>query len=314
LFNRESPSIMKRYLFLIAIATGSMFGAKGAPSLRVAATHPLIGDVARQVGGSHVEVIDLLRPGGDLHHFEPSPRDFAALRGARLVLASGKHLENYLDKLRDSLQGVKVVEVGRSIPSVKLEPGQELFLCCPEHSHGGIDPHWWHSAGNMARAARIIAAELAEVDPANAPAYKAGGVSTARNMQALQAWAERELSRVPKADRKLVTAHAAFGYFCKEFGFKTLPVLGLGAEEDYSPKFVAEAIQTIRREGIPAVFPEDQANPKVLKEIVRATGVKVSPTALIADGTSPGAGSTFEGMLKHNVRAITATLAPPAKR
>jgi zinc/manganese transport system substrate-binding protein len=133
-------------------------------------------------------------------------------------------------------------------------------------------------------------------------------------MKALQERAERELTRVPKGDRKLVTAHAAFGYFCKEFGFKTLPILGLGAEEDYSPKFVAEAIQTIRKERIRAVFPEEQANPKILKEIVRATGAKVSATPLNADGTSPGAGSTFEGMLKHNVRAITAALAPPGQR
>jgi zinc/manganese transport system substrate-binding protein len=266
------------------------------------------------VGGPNVEVIDLLKPGGDLHHFEPSPRDFAALRGAPLVLASGKHLENYLDKLRDSLPGVKVVEVGRAIPSIKLEPGSELFLCCPEHAHGGIDPHWWHSPGNMARAARIIAGELAEVDPANAAAYKAGGVSTGRRIEALRAWAGRELSRVPKADRKLVTAHAAFGYFCKEFGFKTLPVLGLGAEEDYSPKFVAEAIKTIRDQKIRAVFPEEQANPKILREIVRATGVKVSPIPLNADGTSPGSGSTFEGMLRHNVRAITTALVPPGQR
>lgn len=287
-----------------------MAAAPAAPSLRVAATHPLIGDLARRVGEAHVEVVDLLRPGANLHQFDPTSRDLSALKGARLLLVSGKHLENYVDKLRDSLgSGAKIVEVGRLIPSIKIEPGQELFLCCPEHSHGGIDPHWWHSAENMARAARLLAAEFAAADPGNASAYKAAGAATAKEMYALKAWAEREFARIPKSQRKLVTSHAAFSYFCKEFGFKSLPVLGVAAQDDASPKFLAEAIRIIREHGIRAVFPEDQANPKILHEIVRATGVKVSRRPLNADGTAGGAGSTFEGMFRHNVTTIVEALA-----
>ena len=68
------------------------------------------------------------------------------------------------------------------------------------------------------------------------------------------------------------------------------------------------AIKVIRDNRIRAVFPEDQANPKVLAEIVRETGVKIGGD-LIADGTSPKA-HTFETMLKHNVQAIVAALKP----
>lgn len=65
-------------------------------------------------------------------------------------------------------------------------------------------------------------------------------------------------------------------------------------------------IQTIRENKIVAVFPEDQANPKVLEEIVRSTGVKMG-TALIADGTAKEA-HTFESMFSSNVRAIVSVL------
>jgi zinc/manganese transport system substrate-binding protein len=67
----------------------------------------------------------------------------------------------------------------------------------------------------------------------------------------------------------------------------------------------------IREHKIKAFFPEDRANPKILNEIVRETGIKRGGT-LIADGTAPGAGSTFAGMLTQNVNAIVAALAPPA--
>lgn len=294
---------MKNALTLLAF-----FAAAGLASaqLKVAALHPLLGDLARQVGGDKVQVIDLLKPGGDSHHFEPSGKDLAQLKGVALVLASGKHLESYLDKLRDTLGAVPVVEVGKTIPSIKIEAGSELFMCCPAHAAGGIDPHWWHSADNMKRAARIIADALTTADPANADAYKAGAAATGAHMDQLKAWAQQQFSVIPKSDRKLVTGHVAFGYFCKEYGFKSIPVLGVSREDDASPKYLSEAIKTIRDNGVRAAFPEDQANPKVLAEIVRETGVTLGDP-LIADGTAVKA-HTFETMLKWNVTAIVKAL------
>lgn len=276
-------------------------------AVKVGSLHPILADLTRQVGGANVEVIEVLKAGSDVHHFEPLAKDIASMRGAVLIFAMGKHLETYLDKLRDSVgAGVKVVEVGRPIPSLKMDASQEIFVCCPNHAHNSIDPHWWHSAENMKRAARVMADELSEVDPANADAYKAGAKAAAKRFDELKRWAQQQIAVIPRADRKLVTAHAAFGYFCKEFGFKSLPVLGIGRSDDISSQYIAQTIQAIRDNNIKAVFPEDQANPKVLSEIVRSTGVKTG-AALIADGTAKDA-HTFETMLAHNVRAIVEVL------
>ncbi|WP_038171418.1 metal ABC transporter substrate-binding protein [Verrucomicrobium sp. BvORR106] len=278
-------------------------------ALKVATLHPLLGDLARQVGGDKVEVIDLLKPGGDAHHFEPTSKDLGNLKGTALILASGKHLESYLGKLSDSVGGgTKIIEVGRPIPSIKIEAGGDLFLCCPAHAAGGIDPHWWHSVDNMKRAARVIADEFATADASNADAYRANAEAVQKKLSTLKGWAQQQITAIPKSDRKLVTAHASFSYFCKEFGFKSVPVLGIGREDEATPKYVVETIKTIRDNKIRAVFPEDQANPKVLQEIVRETGIKVG-TPLIADGTSSNA-TTFEAMFRHNVTAIVEALKP----
>lgn len=294
---------MKHLFFLASLLLALPLPA----AVKVATLHPIIADLVRQVGGPHAEVVEILKAGGDVHHFEPSAKDIAAMRGARLVLASGKNLETYLGKLRDSVgAGVKVVEVGRLVPSVVVEAGNEVFVCCPAHAKSSIDPHWWHSADAMERAARVVADELAEADPANSDAYKAGAKAAGKHFSALKSWAKKELTQIPRADRKLVTAHAAFGYFCKEYGFKSVPVLGLGRTDDASPQYLAQTIEVIRSHKIKAVFPEDQANPKVLAEITRGTGARLGGT-LIADGTSPQA-HTFEAMLRHNVGVIVAAL------
>ena len=158
----------------------------------------------------------------------------------------------------------------------------------------------------MKRAARIMSDELSAADPANAAAYEAGAKAASKRFGELKVWAQKEIAKISRADRKLVTAHAAFGYFCKEFGFEPISLLGVGRSDDADSKHVAETIAEIREHGIKAVFPEDQANPKVLAEIARSTGVKIGEP-LIADGTAKIA-HTFETMLAHNVRALVAAL------
>jgi zinc/manganese transport system substrate-binding protein len=292
---------------MIALCLGSQLQAQS--SLKIATLHPLLGDLARQVGGDQVQVVDLLKPGGDIHHFEPTARDVSAASGIKLVLASGKGLESYLGKLRDSLDAsVQIVEVGKPIPSIKIDASDDMFLCCPAHVAGGIDPHWWHSAENMRRAARILGDALGAADPANAVTYKSNAEAAQQRFAELKRWAQQELAAIPRSDRKLVTAHAAFGYFCKEYGFKSVPVLGIAREDEASPKYLTETINVIRDHKIRALFPEDQANPKVLEEIARETGVKIGKP-LIADGTSPNA-HTFESMLRHNVEAVVSALKP----
>jgi zinc/manganese transport system substrate-binding protein len=295
--------------FILTALTGLLLAGISHADLKVAALHPILGDLARQVGGSHVTVTDFLKPGEDVHHFEPTARTIAEARGMRLVLVSGKHLEAYLDKLRANLgPEVKIIEVGKPIPSLKISAGSEVFMCCPAHAAGGIDPHWWHSAGNMERAARIVADEFAAADPANKDAYKANAAAVQQKFAALKSWAEQQIALIPKSDRKLVTGHAAFGYFCKEFGFKSIPVLGISREDTASPQYITDAVKIIRENKIRAVFPEDQANPKVLLEITRETGAKAGKP-LIADGTAASA-HTFETMFKHNVESIVAALKP----
>ncbi len=298
---------MKSILLYMTLATCGVFATAAHAELKVAALHPLIGDLARQVGGKNMVVTDLLKPGGDSHHFEPTSKDLAGIKGVSMVLASGKHLESFLDKLGDSLgPNVKIVEVGKLIPSLKISAGSEVFMCCPAHVAGGIDPHWWHSADNMKRAARILADEFSKADPANADAYKANATAAEAKFAALKSWAQQQIATIPRDQRKLVTAHSAFGYFCKEYGFKSLPLLGLGREDEVSAQYIVEAIKLIRDHKIRAVFPEDQANPKVLTQITRETGAKIGKE-LVADGTSIHA-HDFETMLKHNVSAIVEAL------
>jgi zinc/manganese transport system substrate-binding protein len=160
----------------------------------------------------------------------------------------------------------------------------------------------------MQRAATVLGDAFIKADAAGRDVYTANVKATRDHIAELKKWAQQQIVAIPRGDRKLVTGHAAFNYFCKEFGFKSVPILGIGRQDEASAKYAAEAVKIIKENNIRAAFPEDQANPKTLQEIVRETGVKLGDP-LIADGTSKEV-HTFEKMLRHNVEAIVKALKP----
>ncbi len=292
-------------LFLILGFLSAVSIAPARAELKVASLHPFITDVARQVAGQHAHVFQLIDPHANPHDFEPTPKALIKVKDAQLYLASGKNLEIYLDKLRSTLGNhAKVVEVGKTIPSQKISGRDSLYVCCPNHAYGAIDPHWWHRVSNMQKAARVIAKEFATTDPANAAAYKANAAAYSKRLDSLNSWIKREVSRIPRKDRILSTAHAAFGYFCKEYGFKSLPIKGLTAHQKTSASYQAQAIQEIRKYRVKAIFPELRANPKSLQIIAKETGIKIGGT-LVADGAP-----NYEKMMRENVSIIVAALTP----
>ena len=275
-----------------------------AHGLDVASLHPLITDAVKQVGGERVNVVEVVKPGANVHKFQPRASDIKNMNRARIIFASGKNLEPYLADLKDSLNANQIIiEVGRTIPSQKVSKEDQIYTCCPNHAVGGIDPHWWHNVRNMERAIRVIEKELIRIDPAGKTIYAVNSKAARTRLTQLDRWVKGQVATIPRGRRHLVTAHAAFGYFCKGYGFKASFVQGLSAQGEVSASQLAGAIKQLRKEAIPMVFPEQTANPKVLQQIAKQTGAKVG-NPLIADGST----SSYQAMIMANVESIVAGL------
>lgn len=288
-----------------------VFGAllAAADPLQVSALHPLMADLARQVGGERVQVFDLVGEGGNTHRFEPRPADMKRIQSSALVLAGGKGLETYLDRLKSTFGGVTIIEVGRTIPSLTV--GKDaVYTCCPTHGAGSLDPHWWHGIDNMRRAARVVAQAFAEKDPAGKDYFTGNANAYGQRLDGLKRWAKGELGKVPRGQRKLVTAHNAFGYFAKEFGFEVISVAGLNKEQNTTPQEQATTIEAVKKSGVSAIFPEQSSSSKALNAIATATGTRLGEP-LNSDGNGVGKEAGFEAMIRHNVNSITQALAAP---
>ena len=293
---------------LISLVLLALSSLAGTAQLKVVALHPLMADLASQVGGDHVEVVSLMTAHDDPHHFNPTPTSLHKARGATIYFASGMGLETYLGKLRDTVSdSAKIIEVGKTIPARKIDMVSHNHDHTEHCNHGTVDPHWWHRISNMQRAADIVAETFASADPDHKASYQANAHQYRNELSKLHSWVRREIIHIPKAQRKLATAHASFGYFCDEYGFECLAVKGLYKGSEPSAKELAAIIQTIQSENIVALFPELRANPKALQTLSQETGVRIGGT-LIADGSN-----SYIKMMRHNVDTITKALKPLKK-
>lgn len=297
---------VKTIRWMISTWLAAAAGMLAAP-MQVTALHPLMADLARQVGGTRVKVFDLVEEGGNPHRFEPRPADLKTMRNSALILASGKGMENYLERMKAALGDVTVIDVGRTIPSLAV--GKDaVYVCCPNHAAGTVDPHWWHGIENMRRAARVVAEEMSKKDPEGKNSYYDAAAAYGKRLANLKKWAGSELSKVPRDKRKLVTEHNAFGYFAREHGYEVISVAGLNKEQNTTPQDRLKTIDAIRSSSVKAVFPEFGSSNKELAAVAKAAGCGLGG-ALIADGNGKGASAGFEGMIHHNVNTIVRALA-----
>ena len=63
--------------------------ASGANALKVASFSTVLTEIAEQVGGNHVTVAGLVKPGQDPHEYQPTPDDLRQVADANLILLSG---------------------------------------------------------------------------------------------------------------------------------------------------------------------------------------------------------------------------------
>ncbi len=285
-------------LLLLLLAAASLHAAD---KIKVASLSTITTEIANKVGGGRVDVIGLVKPGVDPHAFEPKPSDLDQLEKARLVLATGKHMEGYLTKLRESANAkADLVQVGDKFPSLRMKAEDE--------NRGMIeDPHWWHSVDNMERAAKIVRDELVTISPADKDYFTKNADAYLAELDGLKKWIRAKIAELPRDKRKLVTSHDAFQYFAKDHGFTIYGIEGVSTEDEPSNKRVSDIIDAIKTQRVKAVFFESIENPKVAKAITRESGAVIGGT-LYADGLGEGDAATYDGMMRHNVTTIVDAL------
>lgn len=281
-------------------------GATTGTGVKVVATTTQIGALTREVAGGEVELTVLLSEGADAHDYEPSPKAVAQIKDADVVLVNGIGLDAWLDDVISGAGAERVVVVtdGIAIRGADAEHGDD-----EEHDEG--DPHVWHDPENVKVMVDNIAAALSEADPEKAATFQASSDAYKAKLDAVDAQVRALIDSIPAENRKIVTNHDSFGYFFDRYGLEFVGAIIPGTSKDAQPsaKDLADLTDLIKREGVKAIFAEEEVDPKVARQLAADTGVAIV-TGLYADSLgAPGSGAeTVDGMLLSNATKIAEAL------
>lgn len=276
--------------------------------LNVVTTTGMIADIVKNVGGEHVEVTALMGAGVDPHLYKASEGDIRRLQEAKLIFYNGLHLEAQLGEVLEKMNDFNITTV-----AVADEIDPATLLAHPEYENS-YDPHIWFDVTLWMQAVRRVEETLATADPAHKSAYEANATAYLAQLEELHQYVLSQAETIPADKRVIITAHDAFNYFGKAYGFEVRGLQGISTEAQAGTADVQDLTNFIVERQIPAIFVESsvpQRNVEAVQAAVQAQGFDVQiggslfSDAMGSEGTPEG---TYIGMVRHNIDTIVAAL------
>lgn len=299
-------------LITVALASGcapeaDRTNASRSGAVRVVTTTGMITDTVKRVGGEKVEVTGLMGVGVDPHLYRASAGDVQRLAAAQIIFYNGLHLEAAMGEVLERMGGQrKVVAVAEAIDRNRL--------LAPPEFQGAFDPHVWFDVAMWISVVERVRDSLAEFDAGNAALYRANADAYIKELNELHEYVLQQAARVARSQRVIVTAHDAFNYFGRAYGFEVRGLQGISTATEAGTADVQGLAQFIAERRIPAIFVESsipRRNVEAVQAAVRARGFETAiggelfSDAMGNPGTPQG---TYTGMVRHNIDTIIGAL------
>ena len=319
---------MKRLLSLLlagVLLLGALCGcsapAEQEEGLSVVATIFPQYDFARQVMGSSDDLTMLLRPGQEVHSYEPTPQDIIAIQNCDLFIYVGGESDAWIEDVLEGMDTSHMVILSLMDLVDPLEEDTDSVLENPEeHSHEDgeathlheeeYDEHVWTSPKNAMLITQAICDALCDIDPSNAQIYRQ---NTAAYLEQLEELDQdfREVIGSASRDTLIFGDRFPLLYFVREYGLNYYAAFpGCASETEPSAATVARLIDLVREEQVPVVYQIELSNGNIARSIADSSGAKVETFYTCHNITRDdfNAGETYLSLMERNVNSLKEAL------
>ena len=216
-------------------------------TIQIVTSFTILEDLTRELGGQHVNIINLVPRNSDAHMYQPKPSDSVAIAKADLVIFNGLGFEGWIDRL--------VREADKENRQLVASDGVNVKMLDDE-----TDPHAWQSFHNIRLYIQNISQMLIQLRPQHVEALTKRQQKYLDSVSNLEQRLKKQFASIPPNKRIVVTSHDAFGYLGREFKIQFLAPLGLSLEVEASAEDVAAIIDQIREQSVKALFVENINN------------------------------------------------------
>lgn len=262
----------------------------------VVTTFTIIADMAREVAGEAAVVESLIKPGAEIHGYEPTPKDIVRAQKAKLILSNGMNLEAWFAKFYQHLGAVPNVVVTEGIKPIDISGGPY---------EGKPNPHAWMSPNLAMSYVERIYEAFAEHDAHHAEIYRKNADAYKAKIRAVDVKLRETLSKIPAEKRCLVTSEGAFAYLCKDYGMQSAYLWPINADAQGTPQQVQSVIDRVRSQSVPVVFSESTVSDKPMRQVAQETGARYGGVLYVDSLTdADGPVTTYLQLLEHNANTI----------
>lgn len=249
--------------------SGDTGGSAENDRLKIATTVAPITSIVANIVGDRADVEGIVPEGTNSHTFEPKPSVAELLSTADVVYMNGLQLEEPTKELAEAnlRDGADLVELGTET----LPESEYLYDFSFPKEDGKPNPHLWTDPTLARRYAEIVKDDLAERDPDNATYYADNYEKFSDLIDRFDAAMRTAFDTVAK--RELLTYHDAYAYFAETYDWTVIGAIQVSDFEDPTPAEVADLIEQVKEQGVPAIFGSEVFPSPVLEQIGREAGV-----------------------------------------
>jgi zinc/manganese transport system substrate-binding protein len=286
-------------LLLILAACGTTFqnAAGSSGPVQVVAAENFWGNIAAQVGGSHVHVTSIIvDPNADPHSYEPTAADARTVADAQYVIVNGAGYDPWIDKLLQAnpASGRKELNVGDF-----------------NGKHEGDNPHMWYNPDYVTAVANKIRDDLKALDPADAAAFDQSAqafLSTGlKHYHDLIAAIKARYSGTPVG-----ATESIFSYLAPALGLKLITpysyLKAVSEGQDISAADEATVEQQINQKQIRVLIYNSQNTPNNIQALINRARANHIPVATITETLIP-ANASFQEWQSAQLQGIQTALA-----
>ena len=300
---------MKNFIALLTavLVLGCANNKKDNGKLNVVVTTTILTDLVKNIGGDLINLQGLMGAGVDPHLYKASEGDVSKLFNADVIFYNGLHLEGKLVAIFEKMEAEKTtVALGDFL--------SKEGLISSDYFASNYDPHVWFNIQYFKEFSNQVTTVLSTKDPKNKERYQANNIAFQQELDLLQTTVENKIASLDPQKRILITAHDAFNYFGKNYGFKVVGLQGLSTATEAGVQDVQQLSEYIIEHKVKAIFVESSVPRRTIEALeaaVLSKGHQVSVGGSLYSDALGDVGSvegTYIGMFLYNVKTIVNAL------
>jgi ABC-type Zn uptake system ZnuABC Zn-binding protein ZnuA len=264
-----------------------------------------ITNIVQNIGGNKINLIGLVPEGINSHTFEMIPSDIIKINDADLIILDGLNLEADIEQTAENIicknpNNIELLKLGDNT----ISKGNWIFDFSFPKDKGDPNPHLWLNVEYAIKFANLTRDKLIEMDPSNSQYYIENSNKYTKLLKQLDEGIKKSVETIPVENRKLLTYHDSWAYFAPRYGMEVIGAIQASDFSDPSPKDIADLINQVRIEQIPAIFASEVFPTNIIDQIAKEGNVTIVET--LSDDDLPGNtgdnNHSYVGMMVENMK------------